>query len=258
MIQRKTDLLIEFSPEETATSPLPAPPVQLRRDGFDLLSSSRGKDRCHTVLCGAVWLSPPEDRARLSRLLSSLLAEYLGTAGVGRAPTVLAVGLGNPHSAADALGCSTVDRLFIPDPRMREMGLPALCTVKPSVPARSGCDTAELVRSAAEAVHADLILTVDALAARDRTRLQTVVQIGNLGITPGSALSHTSGEISTRTMPCPVLSLGVPTVIRSDVLTGQEEEEILMVTRADADRITECYGNILASAINRALFGNIS
>lgn len=257
MILRKTDLLIEYTAEETASSPLPSPPVRLRRDGFELLSSAAGEGRCHTVLCGTAWLSPAEYRARLSRLLASLLEEYLEHAGTGPSPTVLAVGLGNPASAPDALGSAAVDRLFVPDPMMRDMGLPALCTLKPSVPARSGWDTADLVRAAAEAVQADVILTVDALAARDRTRLQTVIQIGNLGITPGSALSHTSGEISSRTMPCPVISLGIPTVIRSDVLTGRTEEEILLVTRADADRITECYGAILASAINRAVLGNI-
>ena len=100
------------------------------------------------------------------------------------------------------------------------------------------------------------LATVDSLTARTRERLGTLVQVTDCGVTPGSALSHASGEISERTMPCPVLSLGVPTVIRSDVLAGQEDGDPMFVSRADTDAMVTAYARILASAINGAFSGN--
>ena len=111
------------------------------------------------------------------------------------------------------------------------------------------------VRALADLLCPDLIITADALAARSRERLHTVIQITDTGITPGSALSHTNEEISRRTMPCPVLSIGIPTVISTAALTGEDETEPMFVTRADSDRITDRCASVLAGAVNAAVFG---
>lgn len=75
-------------------------------------------------------------------------------------------------------------------------------------------------------------------------------------MTPGSALPHTASPITRETMPCPVISLGVPMVIRADLLSDDFADEPMFVTRAETDAIADCYAGVLAGSINLALSGN--
>ena len=74
------------------------------------------------------------------------------------------------------------------------------------------------------------------------------------GITPGSALSHTKSAISSETMPCPVVTVGVPTVISTSSM-ADDSGEPLLVTRAQSDIITDCYASIIAAAVNSVIYG---
>jgi spore protease len=124
----------------------------------------------------------------------------------------------------------------------------------PMTEAKTGIDTAVYIRAIAEAVHPEVIIAADALCAKSRERLQTVIQISDCGITPGSALSRTKGEISSSTMPCPVVTIGVPTVISTESMDGDAGEPLL-VTRAESDLITDCYSSIIAGGIHSAIYG---
>ena len=108
----------------------------------------------------------------------------------------------------------------------------------------------------ADHTDADLILTVDSVAAQTQERLQTVLQITDAGMTPGSAMSHTSGGITRETMRRPVVSVGVPMVIRADLLNDEFSAEPMFVTRAETDIIGDCYASVIAGAVNLALSGN--
>ena len=117
-------------------------------------------------------------------------------------------------------------------------------------------DTAEQIALLAGHTDADLILTVDSVAARTHERLQTVLQITDAGMTPGSAVNHTAGGITRETMHRPVVSVGVPMVIRADLLNEEFSAEPMFVTRAEADVIGDCYAAVIAGAVNLALSGN--
>lgn len=200
--------------------------------GFEILSGMSGGFSCHTVLSGEIWKNRAEDKIALSGAVREVLSKY-----VGKAETVLAAGIGNRYIAADCLGPLVCKKLVT--------GTALLYAVSPGTPAQTGLDTADTVALLAKSTGAELIITVDSLCAADVTRLGTAVQINNVGLIPGSALAHTSGEISSKTMPCPVVSLGVPTVF-------YYAEKLL--APADVDVMTECYSTVLASAINGVIF----
>ena len=258
---RSSDLFIE-SVETGEAGEAAAPirfsdPERVWLEGFDAVRAAGDTGGYHSVLCGEIWLSPPEDRGRLSRALRALVSQYrrrMHRADDG-AP-ILVAGLGTERMAADALGPRTAARILASTDEMRRAGMSAVCAVKTGIPRETGMDTASLVKALARETGASLIVTVDSLTARSRERLGTLVQITDCGVTPGSALAHSSGEISARTMPCPVLSLGVPTVIRSDVLAGETADDPMFVSRADTDAMVTAYARILAAAINGAFSGN--
>lgn len=160
---------------------------------------------------------------------------------VSGARSVLCAGIGNRLVGADSLGASFCSRVTV-----GSHGGVSVFAISPGTPAQTGADTASLIRAAASELGADLIVTVDSLSTSSPERLCSLVQIDERGITPGSAMTHTSGEISRATMPCRVVSVGVPTAV---VLNG------IMLTTADIAVQTEFYSTVLASALSAALIG---
>ncbi|MGN1345912.1 MAG: GPR endopeptidase [Eubacteriales bacterium] len=259
MPKRNSDLIIENFGLSASEPPSEARAETYERMGFLISAAWDGDCRYHTVVTGKLWKAPPDDRHRCVRLCASLLRDYLNDMGIGQDARILFAGIGNPRLASDALGPKTCDRILVTrgDGLLTGLGFPEISAVQPGVPSRTGLDTAEQVSLLAHHMNAHLILTVDSVAARARERLQTVIQITDGGMTPGSALAHTSSAITPDTMHRPVLSIGVPMVIRADLLDESFGEEPMFVTRAETDEIADCYAGILAGAINLALSGNV-
>ncbi len=258
MNPRKSDLILENFGME-ASRPLHADRAQTcERMGFSVHTASLGEARYHTVVTGKLWLSPADDRRRCIRLCAAILREYLRCAGVCRESRILFAGIGNPNLASDSVGPKTCGRIVVTrgDSVLTGLGFPEIASIRPGVPSRTGVDTAEQISLLAAHMEADVIVTADAVAARSRERLQTVIQITDAGMTPGSALSHSSSPITRETMHRPVISIGVPMVIRADLLDETFTGEPMFVTRAEADTITDCYAGVIAGAVNLALSGN--
>lgn len=254
MDKRKSDLIIEDFGIDASSSIASAYPEVYERLGFSVHSARRDESRYHTIVTGRLWLSPIEDRRRCIRLLGALLTEYLHSVGVCREARVLFAGIGNPGLASDALGCLVCDRIVVTrgDRALTGLGFPEIAAVKPNVSSRTGLDTAEHIALLAEHIDADVIVTVDAVAARTKERLQTVIQITDAGISPGSAMSRSRAALNRETMHRPVISIGVPTVIRAELLDEAFAEETMLVTRAETDTICDCYAEVIAGAVNLA------
>ncbi len=220
----------------------------------------------HSIISGTVWQEDTAARVRCLRVLSDILTEYVGRAGIClRNCRVLICGLGNGEVTPDALGYGVCRRIpVIPGGLRAEREIYVFC---PGVPARTGIASDILVHAVAERMHPDLLITVDALCARSLQRLASVIQVTDVGVIPGSGgTAPESGEISSRTMPCPVITVGVPTVISSDVmfrdaLGGENfapDGPAVTVSHSSVDRIVEGYSEIIAGAINRTLFSQIT
>ena len=220
-----------------------------------------------------------ESADRLDALAALLADEIRALAAVhlaGEPNCVLVAGLGNREITADSIGPKTVDKLTVTrhicarDEALfrRHFRIP-LCAVAPGVLGQTGIETAELVGGAAERARPDLILAVDALAARSTKRLGATVQISDSGIFPGSGIGNRREEISARTLGVPVIAVGVPTVVNSATLVydalqsaGYDEPDARMervlregesffVSPRQSDRISESVADLLADAIDR-------
>ena len=160
------------------------------------------------------------------REISEALAEEL---------SVLIVGLGNREVTADALGPQVVDNLLITRHVVRAYGKAAYnCTrmnlvssIEPGVMAKTGMETAEIISGVVKETQPDVLIVVDALAARSTRRLNRTIQITNTGIQPGSGVGNHRNALTEETLGVPVIAIGVPTVVDAATIVGDALEKLM-------------------------------
>ena len=183
---------------------------------------------------------------------------------------VLVAGLGNADMTADALGPQTVRMLTVTRHLQREervllsgTGSGELSAVAPGVVGQTGMESAELLRGVVQSIRPDLVIAVDALAARSPDRLAATVQLCDSGICPGSGVGRARGALNAETLGVPVMAVGVPTVIRCDTLMadalGEKREDArcerlreLCVCPREIDLVVLRAARMLARAVERA------
>ncbi|MBQ5969083.1 MAG: GPR endopeptidase [Clostridia bacterium] len=200
----------------------------------------------------------------LQSLLTEAILRMLPQTG-----PVLVVGLGNDAITPDALGPKTVSHIFATRHIQKELAvslglgtLRPVAAVAPGVLGRTGVETAELLRALTRHLSPAALIVIDALAARQLTRVGSTVQLTDSGISPGSGVGNRRAEISVRTLGVPVIAVGVPTVVDADTmardLTGlpadaPEAARRMMVTPKEIDLLIDRAAALLGDAINRAL-----
>ncbi len=175
---------------------------------------------------------PDED---YHREISQALAGYLQRLMGGREKSVLIVGLGNRQVTPDALGPDVVDNLHITRHMIREYGrmskelaaVGEVSAIVPGVMAQTGMETLEIVRGVVEETKPELVIAVDALAARSTKRLNRTIQITDTGINPGSGVGNHRNAINEDTVGVPVIAIGVPTVVDAATIVNDTMEELV-------------------------------
>lgn len=135
--------------------------------------------------------------------------------------SILVVGLGNRDVTPDALGPRVVDNLFITRHIIKEYGKYAFGTDKvnkissivPGVMAQTGMESLEIIKGIIDETKPDLIIAVDALAARSAKRLNRTIQVTDTGINPGSGVGNHRHGLNQKSLGVPVISIGIPTVV---------------------------------------------
>ena len=189
-------------------------------------------------------------------------------------------GLGNAELTADAIGPKTVGMLTATrhlreheGGLYRRLGCSSLSAMAPGVLGQTGIETLELLRGAVRFVRPDIVILVDALAARSCDRLAATVQISDVGISPGSGVGNHRSAITRESLGVPVISVGVPTVVNSatlvyDALTEAGIETIddslhkvlksgrsFFVSPKESDVITHEVARLLSRSIALAFTG---
>lgn len=149
--------------------------------------------------------------------------------------SVLVAGLGNREVTSDSLGPQMVDHLFITrhlgrefgDDFLRENQYGCVSAIAPGVMAQTGMEAGEILESVVKKTHPDLVIAVDALAARSVQRLCTTVQITDTGISPGAGVGNRRKELTKETLGVPVIAIGVPTVVDAETIIGDYMEHVL-------------------------------
>ena len=227
-------------------------------------------------------LSAPFDRLderqseRLSTLLCRELEREIFRLFGGLPRRILIAGLGNRALTADAFGPRAVERLSVTrhlaqtSPKLFAGACKAeVSAVATGVLGQTGIESADFLCGMLRAAASDLLIVLDALAARSTARLGATVQISDSGIFPGSGIGNRRSEISRATMQIPVLAIGIPTVVNAAVLVHDAlasadcpaplceaaadriEEKTFFVSPKEIDRITDCGAEIVCAALHK-------
>ena len=159
--------------------------------------------------------------------------------------TALVVGLGNWNITPDAVGPKVISKLMITRhlkqlvPDSIDEGVRPVCAIAPGVLGITGIETGEIIRAIADKIKPNLIICIDALASRKMERVNSTIQIGNTGISPGSGVGNKRMEISEKTLGVPVIAIGVPTVVDAATMANDTIdlviEELVKQSRQDSE-----------------------
>lgn len=149
--------------------------------------------------------------------------------------SILVVGLGNQAITADSLGPHVVDNLKMTRHIIREYGLKGMGEEKmhrtsgiiPGVMAKTGMETSEIVQGIVEETQPDVVIAVDALAARSTKRLNRTIQITDTGINPGSGVGNHRIGLTEDNLQVKVIGIGVPTVVDAATIVHDSMAHLL-------------------------------
>jgi spore protease len=155
--------------------------------------------------------------------------------------TVLVVGLGNWNVTPDSLGPSVVENLYVTRhikelyPEKIGPGFRNVCAIAPGVLGLTGIETSDIIAGIAQRLKPDMVVAIDALAARSMHRLNTTIQISDTGIYPGSGVGNKRQGLTKENLGVPVIAIGVPTVVDAAILTNDVIELLIKAIRQEAD-----------------------
>ena len=239
-----------------------------------------------TIETGELTVCEDEQREKIADTVAAHLLE-LAPVPEKQSNGVLVVGLGNRDITPDALGPWVVGQL--PTTRHLHRAFPELldeenpgvplAAIAPGVMGQSGMEAVEVVKGVVREIKPDVVVIIDALAARSTERLNRTVQMTDSGISPGAGVGNFRSEISKKVLGVPVIAVGVPTVIDAATIVSDrmeralqknglnereieqflqmlpEEEDRFFVTPKDVEEAVRRIGDVIAQGIDRA-FGH--
>lgn len=216
---------------------------------------------------------------------------------------ILIVGLGNWKVTPDALGPKVVSKVLVSRhimdtlPEEIDESVRSVCAIAPGVMGITGIETGEIVKGIVEKIKPDLVIAIDALAARKSSRINATIQLSDTGVAPGAGMGNKRLTLDESYLGVPVIAVGVPTVVDAATLVNdtmsimlsemleqtekgtefykmlaeldEEEKYILIkqvlnptlgdmyVTPKDMDAVMERLAKIIANALNQALHPGI-
>lgn len=245
-------------------------------------AKSMGRPQGTYITIEAPELSTPDEdyHREISEELSTHLRKLID---LKKEKSVLVVGLGNAAITADALGPQVVDNLLMTRHIIKEYGLRGIkhekmhriSGIAPGVMAQTGMETAEIVQGIVSETKPDVVVAIDALAARSVRRLSRTIQITDTGIHPGSGVGNHRNGLTEENLQVKVIGIGVPTVVDAativhdsmahllDTLEETEQKEFLdemiapnlysmFVTPKDVDETIKYLSFMISEGLNIA------
>ena len=201
------------------------------------------------------------------REVSEVLAEQLRALVKENMESVLVVGLGNREVTPDALGPEVIGNLYITRHILREYGeyafpdkkVAAISGIVPGVMAQTGMETLEITKGIINETGPQLVIAIDALAARSVKRLGRTIQIADTGINPGSGVGNHRKGLNKETLGVPVVAIGVPLVVDAATIVYdacQDADKIpngivgMFVTPKNIDEMVKSLSYTISEALN--------
>lgn len=197
-------------------------------------AKSMGRPQGTYITIEAPELSTPDEdyHREISEEISTHLRKLID---LKKEKSVLVVGLGNAAITADALGPQVVDNLLMTRHIIKEYGLRGIkhekmhriSGIAPGVMAQTGMETAEIVQGIVSETKPDIVVAIDALAARSVRRLSRTIQITDTGIHPGSGVGNHRNGLTEENLQVKVIGIGVPTVVDAATIVHDSMAHLL-------------------------------
>lgn len=263
MGQQRTDLVVEAHQVLLQTSQLPSidginsqvedlgdieiSTIEITSDtAAERVGKARGK--YITIESSGLRDKNSELEERVHKALQEKLAQIMH---LGDETKVLVVGLGNWNVTPDSLGPSVVEKLHVTRhllslyPDKLGPGFRNVCAIAPGVLGLTGIETSEIIFALVERVNPDLVIAIDALAARSLHRLHTTIQLSDTGIYPGSGVGNRRRGLTREDLGVPVIALGVPTVVDAATLTNDVIDLMIEAMKKEASGMSENISQVL-------------
>lgn len=236
---------------------------------------------------------------RVATKFAQEFAAFLTRLGIQEMDKVLIVGLGNWNVTPDSLGPLVVENTMVTrhyfelTPDQVNDGYRPVSAVAPGVLGITGIESSEIVHGIVEKIRPDFIIAIDALASKALERVNTTIQIADIGIHPGSGIGNKRKGLTKEILGIPCIAIGVPTVCYASTIVNNaiemmrthfqqetsqtkhilgmldempEQDRLmlvkevlqplghdLIVTPKEIDEFIEDIANIIASGLNAAL-----
>lgn len=212
----------------------------LDADGERMLKKPRG----HYITTESVYLTVADEvmEDAISEKICEIIKELIEPYVKGKNSTILIVGLGNKEVTCDCLGPLVTEYISVlnhnVDEKCESITVTALA---PGVKAQTGMETANIVSGVVKETKPDIIIAVDALAARNSARLNNTIQLSDQGIHPGSGVGNHRTGLNMSTVGIPVIAIGVPTVIEASTIVQDALENFTNALEQSENFVHICH-----------------
>lgn len=177
-----------------------------------------------------------QDTGLQERVAATFITEFTGfmnKIGITDDKKVLIVGLGNWNVTPDALGPLVVENALVTRhfyqlaPDQVAPGYREVSAIAPGVLGTTGIESSEIVQSIVERTKPDVVIAIDALASKSLDRLNTTIQIADIGIHPGSGIGNKRRGLTKEILGVPCIAIGVPTVCYASTIVNHTFDLLL-------------------------------
>lgn len=280
---KKTDLLCEEAGlDSSLVKNTKYETVDLSKVVLDEANAKRLKRDAgiyYTLLSDAIVDVNKKKYDDLIEAFSKVIKEYLALYEIKKDDLIFVVGLGNEEVTPDSLGPKVVQMIDVTSHLFRmnfeHDNMQNVVALAPGVMSQTGLETVDVIKSISSKIHPKLIIVIDALASISLKRLNHTIQINNASISPGAGIGNFRKKFSQKTLACPLLAIGVPTVVDIKAIFEEalknvdlnfedlmpfvaEDDKIqFMVTPKEIDMNINDLANIIARGLNKA-FHNLN
>ncbi|MCL1842471.1 MAG: GPR endopeptidase [Defluviitaleaceae bacterium] len=213
-----------------------------------------------TLESSAMRENDPDTHCEIAKILARKLGRLHN---LDKEAVILVVGLGNRQVTPDALGPKVCEKLLVTRhlggdvPHELEGKLRAVSALAPGVMGITGIETAEIIKGVTEKIRPDLIIAVDALAARRTSRINATIQMSDAGVNPGAGLGNRRSPINRESMGVPVIAVGVPTVVDAATLVNDTMDKMLSAMASELSE-GDAFFDMLGSLQEEERYGLIT
>ncbi|GIO34133.1 MULTISPECIES: GPR endopeptidase [Paenibacillus] len=196
---------------------------------------------------------------RVAEAFAKEFEDFLTLIGIQKKDTVLIVGLGNWNVTPDSLGPLVVENVLVTRQYFELMpdqvapGYRQISAIAPGVLGITGIESSEIVQGIVDRTKPDLIIAIDALASRSLERVNTTIQIADIGIHPGSGIGNKRRGLTKEVLGVPCIAIGVPTVCYASTIVNNVMEMMKKHFGGDQQQTREIMGLLDSISENERL-----